>query len=226
MSSKKEPKGWYSKVIIGDSGAETRWISVENFFLSIFTGMKELTPLLLFHISSLEASPASKETGQLHSLRIETKHACNYQQFFIYTPNQFDIAAIARAIQQEQEHWTSFIQTEVSLPVQFPVDLTGRFLFRASDRMTIHIDAGQITVTQLGQEDIVVAVDSNLRDIHPTLENESDPRWLKIMFAREDTVQTLRLHTQSIEDLRKIVDVGLYSICRQNDGRLPLAACQ
>ena len=214
--TKKEPRGWYTKVILGDTHVETRWLTVEHFWISIFTGMKEKSPILLFHVSTLEATPAYEETGQLHSLKIETQHQCNYRKFFVYTPNQFDIAAIARAIKTEQEQWNTFLGTELQFPMTFPVDLTGRFLFRPSDRMTMHIEAAQITVTQPGQDDITIMIDKNLRDIHSTLESESDARWLKVTFAREDTVQTLRLHCQSVDDLRKIVDVVLFCQNQEN----------
>lgn len=207
MTSK--PTGWYAKVSIVEDEAETRWVSVENFWISVYSNMKDKKPVWVWHISLLEILNGYEKTGQLHSLIIKCGHTCNYSTCYIYTPNQFDIAAIKEAIANEQQRWEVYSSTiSQDIPYETVVDLLGKFLYRECDRLRLRIDQDLITVKQLDQPDILVPIDSKF-DVHPTLESEDDVKWIQMRYSRESLSQTLRIHCQDIESMKKVVTLSL-----------------
>lgn len=205
----KKPTGWYAKVSTVEEEALVRWISVENFWVSVFVNMKDKNPVHAWHISLLEISNGYEKTGHLHSIIMKCGHTCNYSTCYIYTPNQFDIAAIKDAIINEQQEWELFsLNKQLEQPYETVVDLLGKFLYRPCDRLKLRIEDHQIRVMQLDQPVITIPIDTKF-DVHPTLESEDDVKWIQMRYSTEGLSQTLRIHCQTVESMKAIVTLSL-----------------
>jgi hypothetical protein len=205
-----ETQGWYIRLVLPDGSARTQWLTIDHFWLCTFHQRRDRSPSFAFHLSLAQISEALSETGQLHSVKFIPGHSCNYKSIFFYTPNQFDIAAIKRAIQTEQEKWEQHISSSYpEVPQSFIVDLSGKFIFRPADRLTLTVERNLVTVQQPNQNDLFLIMDSHL-DIHPTLEAEQDVRWIQVHFWSDSLVQSLRLHCSEVSDMMQLVSLLLH----------------
>jgi hypothetical protein len=202
--------GWYARLVTPDGATRTQWVTVQNFWLCTFNQRRDPSPALGFHLSLAEIADALAETGQLHSIKFVPGHPCNYRSLCIYTPNQFDIAAIKQAIGAEQERWRALVASaEPELPQSFIVDLSGKFVFRPSDRLKITVKPSTIIVQQLNQMELALTIDRQL-EVHPTLEPDQEVNWIQIHFWADSIAQSLRLHCSTVGDMMKLVTLLLH----------------
>ena len=199
--------GWYAKVISRQKVPEIRWITVQDFWVNGFINTKEKSPVFCFHCSKVELLDSYAECGMVHSFKLKTGHNCTLNSIIIMTPNQFDIAEIRTKITEEKERWNIIVSTsEPFSQKSFVMDMTGKFLFRPSDRISVHLNENTIKISQLGKEDHILNINATF-DTHPTLETESDVRWI-IMCS--DQGSWMRLHCASVEEMKDFVTKSLH----------------
>jgi hypothetical protein len=186
----------------------TQWVVIDNFWLETYDQRNDSIPALMFHLSGMGLSDGYADTGQLHSLKFKPDHPCNYRFFCLYTPNQFDIAAIKAAILSEQQKWQTLSTfADPDVPQTYTVDLSGRFIFKAADRLQVNIAKTSIRVQQPNQDEIFLAIDSHF-DVHPTLDR--DVRWIQIGCRANGVLQSLRLYFAEVDDTKKAVTTMLH----------------
>jgi hypothetical protein len=206
--------GWYARLVLPDAVPRTQWVTIDKFWLCTFRQRRDRSPALVYHLSGAEVSDALSETGQLHSIKLTLAYPCSYKSICLFTPNQFDIADIKKAIREQQENWnTFFTTTEPELPQSFTVGMTGKFIFRPSDRLTVTIQKSSLTVQQLNEKDHVLPFDQNF-DSHPSLEDDNDVRWIEVHFTSGTATRTLRLHCSDVGEMMKMVTVLLHCKAR------------
>jgi hypothetical protein len=202
--------GWYSCLVIPNGRPRTQWITIDDFWLCSFNQRRDRSPALAFHLSAATISDALSDTGQLHSIKLTPGHPCNYDSVCLFTPNQFDIADIKKAIHSEQQKWEELLNSaDPELPQNFTVDLSGKFIFRQADRLTICVQRTSITIRQLNHKDLVLPIDGRF-DLHPTLEGGQDVRWIYVHFWSDSVAQSLRLHCSDVADMMKLVTLLLH----------------
>jgi hypothetical protein len=199
--------GCFAHVILPDRQSQVRWVKVDEFWLQIHDQRKDAVPCLIFHVSGMVLAEAYTETNQLHSLKISVAHSCEFPYFYIWTPNQFDIAALRKAILAGQDAWAQFIASKSpEFPLNFRVDLTGKFVYGPADLLQFGIAADLITVRQLNKPDIVVPINPKF-DIHP--QQEKDVKWIRLAFSIDGMQQSMPFHCFEVEDMKKIVNILL-----------------
>jgi hypothetical protein len=202
-------RGWYGRLVSPASSTQsTQWVVIDNFWLETYNQRSDSIPALMFHLSDMEFSDGYADTGQLHSLKLTPGHPCNYRFFCLYTPNQFDIAAIKAAILSEQEKWWALsTSTHPDVPQTYTADLSRRFIYKPADRLQVTIKNTSISVQQPNQDEIFLLIDPHF-DVHPTLDR--DVRWVQIGCWANGVLQSLRLHFAEVGDTRKAVTTMLH----------------
>ena len=200
-----EIEGWYARVKVKDA-RDVRWVTVKNFWIDIYKNKKDSNPLFCFPILNVELIDGDKEDlGIPHSIKIKTGHSTTFQELVLSTPNQFDIQEIKQKINEEIEKWKEYIvSNHPKVPKIYTMDQTGKFVFRSSDRIKFILLDQMINIRQEGKEDISIEIDDSF-DIFPTLETESDPKWIYISSNKT----SLHLHCSSLDDLKSSVTDAL-----------------
>lgn len=204
-------QGWYTKIITKQN-QNTRWLTINDFWINIYSNKKDLIPLFCLHTSKLEITEDSEEYSNMYSFDITINHPCAHHSLKIATPNQFDILEIRQKLQSEIERWIQYLPSaEIELPKRFVMDYFGKFIYRSCDRLHVTITDDGIEVKQEDKEDISIKFDSSF-DAHPTLETDEDCKWIAI--ASDNGSH--RFHCQTLEDTKDFVIISLIAANRSS----------
>ncbi|EAY11567.1 hypothetical protein TVAG_006420 [Trichomonas vaginalis G3] len=205
-------EGWYTR-IISKQFSKIRWITIGDFWINIYNCKKDKTPVMALHTSNLEITDSTDEISNAHSFKVLINHNCAQKSVIISTPNQFDIVEIKERLQKEIAAWNEYaLSTVPKLPQQFVMDNTGKFVYRNIDRLHVSIIEDGIEIKQESKDDIKILANSTF-DVYPTLETESDPRWVAIT----SNTGSYHLHCQTFEDAKQFVNLSLHFYRRLSD---------
>ena len=197
-------KGWYT-MVGSSSDFQTRWLSINDFWINGYQNMKDVEPLFSVHVSKLEIQDGFQETKQMHSVKLIINHNSAIGHLFIYTPNQFDIKEIRERILDQQKEWESSMSaSQPELPQTFTVDQTGKFIFKAEDRIAIQVDSTELTIHQQKCDDIKIPLNQTF-DTHPLLEPSSS-NWISIISESNKA----KYHFEQSEKMRSFVNLTLH----------------
>ena len=201
-------EGWYTRVRIKQTN-EIRWFTVNNFWVDIFKNKKDQNPMMSFPLSNVEMIDGKdQDLGVPHAIKLVICRHASIKEMIISTPNKFDIEEIKEKVQKEITNWQEYIKTnDPKTPQTFTMDQTGRFTFRAEDRIPLTLRDQIITLKFLDKEDITILIDESF-DTFPTLESENDPKWI---FISSSSI-SLHLHCASIEDMKNYITTALHII--------------
>lgn len=197
--------GWYGKVIYDKGEAKTRWITVSKHFIRCYENATDNLPYTLLHVDKLQIQDAYDDIEQIHSFKLIIGHICSVKNVYIFTPNQFDIVEIRKAIEQEQKNWNNFIKAQPIIPRTFSIDITGKFLFRNSDRLQFIVkDINTLCIDSLNNPTTIKL--DKFADIHPALDNSENCRWLILKYQDNGNDVQKKYHCTVYEELETLLN--------------------
>ena len=198
--------GWYTRVVT-KATPQVRWLTVDNFWVSIYGNKKDLIPLILFHTSNLTIEDNPEGCNFAYAFRVNIGHTCALKKIIISTPNQFDIVEIKEKILQQQKEWNSCVETtQPQLPKSFSTDVTGKFVYKKTDRVFITVTEKGIEIKQEGKDDKEILFNDTF-DTYTTMETESDSKWASI----SSNFGSYHLHFADIGELKSFVSECLHA---------------
>ncbi|OHT14433.1 hypothetical protein TRFO_15224 [Tritrichomonas foetus] len=202
--------GWYCKVLLNsESEAKTRWAIIENNMLLFYTNTADKVPVNIFHVDGLEVSEAFGEIDQLHSLKVKINHVCAIPQFFVYTPNQFDIVSIKKGILDTQAQWkTSITQSKPTVPQNFVTDTIGKFVYKPADRCELTIDSDKLTIKSKDTADKVMLLNDKF-DCYPLNDPTKDQKWVSFQYF-DNKQCSYQTHCENVQKLTALVNLALH----------------
>ena len=199
-------KGWYTRIIT-DKSPEIRWLTVSEFWISIYSNKSEKIPMYLIQTSNLTIEEAPESCGLAHSFKLVIKHICTKNNIIISTPNQFDIEEIKEAITTEQTNWYKKIDLiQPDIPKTFVTDTFGNFAYKKNDRVNITINETNLTIEREGQEKQEINYNETF-DAYPTLEKETDVKWISI----QSNMGSFILHFNEISEMKSFILLCLHA---------------
>lgn len=196
--------GWYGKVKCDKGEAKTRWITINRFFIRCYENVTDNLPHTLLHVDKLQMQDAYKDIEQIHSVKLVLGHICTIKNVYIYTPNQFDIIEIRKAIENEQQGWINCTKTQPILPRTFGIDITGKFLFRISDRLQFIIKDVKTLFIDSSTNPMSINLDKNF-DIHSALDNSENCRWFLLKYQENGSECLKKYHCTVYEELEILI---------------------
>ena len=199
--------GWYCKVVFPGEQAQTRWLVVSDNFIHLFQNSNDKSPIHIFHVDGIQLSNGFGQIDQLHSLMVDIGHISSLQKFFVYTPNQFDIMAIQKAILAEQKKWNNSVSTtSPDLSQTFTVDIIGKFVYRPADRISLRVEPGKIVLT--GKENRTIVIDKKF-DCYTTNDQKRDQKWITMKFF-ENQDYLFNFHCDNVQKMIPLLNILMH----------------
>lgn len=193
--------GWYCKMKTPKDEPQIRWITIENYNILFYENKADKDPVNVFHVDGLLLSDAFGEIEQYHSIRLKVSHSCEIPFFYVITPNQFDIKSISNTIIESQKNWKNYINSNSPADKNntFTVDELGKFIFKASDRMTLTVLPEKITVAYNDGKVKSMLINSQF-DFYPLNAAGKDYKWIIFKYI-EQGEKEYRAHCQNLEKM-------------------------